>query len=82
MFLVEGFCSRVETAILLSSLSQIYNFERKFLKISSLRCSNYSDWRVVFVFLLVEEKRKKGIGKNWSTLGFVQSSGYGWDISK
>lgn len=59
MFFLDGFRFRLETAILLSSLSQICNLEGKvFLKISFLHRGNYSDWKVDFILLLVE----RGVG--------------------
>lgn len=58
VFFLDGFRFRLETAILLSSLSQICNLERKFFlkkKKSFLHRGNYSDWKVDFILLLVEQ---------------------------
>lgn len=59
VFFFDGFCFRLETTILLLSLSQICNLGRKFLKISLLHCGNYSDWEVnfYFFFFLVEGRQ-------------------------
>lgn len=57
VFFLDGFRFRLETAILLSSVSQICNLEGKLFlkKISFLHRGNYSDWKVDFILLLVEQ---------------------------
>jgi hypothetical protein len=83
VFFVDGFCFRLETTILLLSLSQICNLGRKFLKISLLHCGNYSDWEVDFLFFFwLKGDREGGMKKNSSTLGFLGPWIMGWDISK
>lgn len=77
VFFVDGFCFRLETTILLLSLSQICNLGRKFLKISLFHCGNYSDWEVDFIFLLVEGRQGERHEEELEHFGVSRPLDYG-----